>query len=149
MPKLTCHDQKLGYGPGTVIYTLLSLLATYGGYMLWKMFLGLDSSRYPVKTYADLAFRIYGPVARHAVSLLQSVQLLFNVGIIILINGLSLEQVITGSGRPAVCFVLLCIVWALAGRSKSPPPFPTSRHEKQTNRATTERKKLKASLSLS
>ena len=87
--------------------------------MLWKMFLGLDSYQYPVKTYADLAFRIYGPVARHVVTGLQSTQLLFNVGIIILINGLSLEQIIVGAGYKAVCFVVLCLVWALAGNTTS------------------------------
>ena len=92
------------------------MIASYGGYLLWKMFLGLDSDRYPVKTYADIAFRIYGSVARYVVSLLQSIQLLFNVGIIILINGLSLEQIITGSGRTAVCFVVLCLIWAVAGK---------------------------------
>lgn len=84
--------------------------------MLWEMFLGLDSDRYPVRTYADLIFRIYGSVARSLVSVLQSTQLLFNVGIIMLINGLSLEQIITGSGRTAVCFIVLCLVWALAGK---------------------------------
>ena len=111
--------QQLGYGPGTAIYTTLFILATYGGYMLWRIFLGMDSDRHPVRTYADLVFRIYGSVARHLVSLLQSMQLLFNVGIIILINGLSLEQIITGSGRTAVCFIVLCLVWAIAGK-KSP-----------------------------
>ena len=108
--------KQLGYGPGITIYTILCGLATYGGFMLWKMFLVLDSDQYPVRIYADLIFRIYGSVARSLVSVLQSTQLLFNVGIIILINGLSLEQIITGSGRAAVCFIALCLVWALASK---------------------------------
>lgn len=84
--------------------------------MLWKMFLGLDSDPYPVKTYAEIAFRVYGSVARGVVSLLQSTQLLFNVGIILLINAISLEQILTGSGRGNVCFIVLVLVWTLAGQ---------------------------------
>ena len=84
--------------------------------MLWRMFLGLDSDRYPVKTYADIAFRVYGSVARGVISLLQSAQLLFNVGVIVLINAISLDQIITGSGRSSVCFIVLVFVWTLAGQ---------------------------------
>ena len=71
----------------------------------------MDSDRYPLKTYGDIAFRIYGEIARHSVNALQSVQLLFNVGIIIIVNGQSLSQVASGRG----CFIILCLVWAIAG----------------------------------
>jgi len=79
------------------------------------MFLGLDSDRYPLKTYGDIAFRVYGSTARHCVNGLQAIQLLFNVGIIIISSGLAMEQIITGANRPAVCFIVLCFVWALVG----------------------------------
>ena len=110
----------MGYGPGVILYTVFALLAGYGGFLLWKMFLGLDSDKYPLKTYSDIAFRIYGSFARNFVNGLQSIQLLFNVGIIIVVNGLSLEEIIEGSGSGDKCFIILCFVWAIAGK------FPSS-----------------------
>lgn len=74
------------------------------------MFLGMDSDRSPVKSYADIAFVIYGSMTRHVISLLQSMQLLFNLDIIILTNCLSLERIITGSDRVTVCFILVVFI---------------------------------------
>lgn len=71
----------------------------------------MDSDKYPLKTYGDIAFRIYGTVCRHSVNILQSVQLLFNVGIIVISNGQSLSQIANFN----TCFIVLCIVWAFAG----------------------------------
>lgn len=59
-------------------------IAVYTGYLLYKMYLGLDSDRFPLRSYGDLAFITFGNYARHLVNVLQSIQLLFNVAIIIL-----------------------------------------------------------------
>ena len=75
---------QLGYGPAIVLYTIFGLFPGLSGYFLWQMFLKLDSDRYPLKTYGDIAFRVYGRVARHALNILQSIQLLFNVGLIVI-----------------------------------------------------------------
>ena len=75
------------------------------------MFLQLDSDRYPLRSYGDIAYRVAGTIARHTVNIVQSVQLLFNVGIIIILNGQGLSQISKGS----VCFIVLCLVWAIAG----------------------------------
>ena len=75
------------------------------------MFLQLDSDRYPLRSYGDLAFRTYGSIARHTINVMQSIQLVFNVGIIIVLNGQSLAQV----SKNGACFIVLCLVWALAG----------------------------------
>ncbi len=82
------------------------------------MFLQLDSDRYPLKTFGDLAYRVYGSVARHTVSLFQSVQLFLNVGIIIVTNGQSLSQIAAkgpDKTENGACFIILCFVWAIAG----------------------------------
>ena len=82
------------------------------------MFLQLDSDRYPLKTFGDLAYRVYGSIARHTVSLFQSVQLFLNVGIIIVTNGQSLSQIVAkgpDKTENGVCFIILCFVWAIAG----------------------------------
>jgi len=78
---------QMGYGSGITLYTVFGALSGYSGWLLWQMFLNLDSKQYPVKTFGDFAFRLYGTIARHVVNILQSVQLLFNVGIIIISNG--------------------------------------------------------------
>ena len=45
------------------------------------LFLRLDSLRYPLKTYGDLAERIYGKVARHVCTFLQTLQLVVIVSV--------------------------------------------------------------------
>lgn len=75
------------------------------------MFLGLDSDRYPLKTYGDLAYRLAGKIAWQTINIVQSVQLIFNVGLIIISNGQGLAQV----SKNGACFIILCFVWALAG----------------------------------
>lgn len=49
--------------------------------------MGLDSDRYPIRTYGDLALRIMGPRARQVVNVLLCFQLLMCVAVIVLING--------------------------------------------------------------
>ena len=76
------------------------------------MFLSLDSDRYPLRTYSDIAFRVYGPLARHLINILQSFQLLFNVGIIIVANGQSLSQMAAKGpdlSQNGACFIVLCL----------------------------------------
>lgn len=68
--------RELGYGPGVLVYTGFFIMAFCSGQILWRMYLAMDSERYPVKCYADLGERTYGPVIRHAFNLLQSLQLL-------------------------------------------------------------------------
>lgn len=70
-----------------------ALTANSSGYLLYKMYLGMDSDQYPLRTYGDLAFRLYGPAVRHSFNFLQSIQLLCNVGVIVVGNGQALSQV--------------------------------------------------------
>ncbi|KAI4251757.1 MAG: hypothetical protein L6R42_008242 [Xanthoria sp. 1 TBL-2021] len=102
---------QIGYAPASILYFIFGVLAAYGGALLWRMFLQLDSDRYPLRCYGDIAYRVAGSIARHTVNIVQSVQLLFNVGIIIIQNGQGLSQISKGS----VCFIVLCFVWAIAG----------------------------------
>jgi len=81
------------------------------GYLLYGLFLQLDSDRYPLKTFGDIGFRVYGRVARHGINILQSLQILFNVGLIVLGNAQGLSEVT----KYKVCFAVLCLIWALLG----------------------------------
>ncbi|KAG2362953.1 hypothetical protein BDR07DRAFT_1484177 [Suillus spraguei] len=84
--------QQVGYGPGVACFFVFGIMAAYSGFLLWWMFLKLDSERYPVRSFGDLGQRIYGSWFRHVCNILQSLQLVINVGIIILQNGQGLSQ---------------------------------------------------------
>lgn len=71
---------SIGLLPGICLYVLFGIFAFLGGMALWYLFLKVDSVRYPVKLYGDLGGRVFGTWCRHLFSLLQSVQLVLNVG---------------------------------------------------------------------
>jgi hypothetical protein len=75
------------------------------------MFLALESDNYPMKTFGDMGFRIYGKETRHGMNILQSIQLLFNVGVIIIGNGQALSQM----SKYKLCFSICCLIWPLVG----------------------------------
>jgi hypothetical protein len=81
------------------------------GFQLWKVFMAMDSDKYPMKSYADCFFRVYGSWARHGVNILQAIQLLFTVSILILSNGQSISQVSKGS----ICFIACLVIFMSAG----------------------------------
>lgn len=75
------------------------------------MFIALDSDRYPMKTYGDFAFRVYGHWAQHFVNVLQSLQFFLNVGLIILSSGQSISQL----SKEKLCFAICLLVFTIAG----------------------------------
>ena len=102
---------QLGFGPGISLYTVFGALSGYTGYQLWRIFVQMDSDRYPMKGYGDIAFRIYGQWARHVANVLQSFQFLLNVALIIITSGQSISQMSNAN----LCFVICVLVSALAG----------------------------------
>ncbi|OBT83915.1 hypothetical protein VE02_09766 [Pseudogymnoascus sp. 03VT05] len=101
----------LGWGPGIALYTAFGIMAAFGGWLLYRMFLGLDSYEYPMKTYGDVAFRVYGPTMRHMVNIMQTIQLVFNVGAIVISNGMALSQM----SQFKLCYAICCLIWAVCG----------------------------------
>ncbi|EER36957.1 amino acid transporter [Histoplasma capsulatum var. duboisii H88] len=100
-----------GWGPGTALYTVFGAMAGFSGYLLWDCFMGVDSYEFPVKSFGDLGYRIYGAWARYMLNGLQAIQLLCNVGAIVISNGLALSEV----SEFRLCYAICCLVWALAG----------------------------------
>ena len=86
-------------------------MAGYSGYLLWKVFLGLDSYEFPMKNYGDIAFRTWGTWFRHLANILQSIQLLCSVGLIVISNGQALSQVT----RFHLCYAVCCLIFAILG----------------------------------
>ncbi|KAI9816625.1 MAG: hypothetical protein M1827_001758 [Pycnora praestabilis] len=107
---------QMGWGPGVALYFIFGVFAFYAGFQMWQMFMVLDSDKYPLKTYGDIAFRVFGRGARYGVNILQSIQLFFNVGILILSDGQAIYQLSQGpSGGKGLCFVVCSLVFAIAG----------------------------------
>jgi hypothetical protein len=86
-------------------------MAGYSGYLLWDVYLGLDSYQYPVRSFGDLGFRLFGPWMRHLLNFLQGIQLILNVGLIVISNGEALSQ----ATKFKLCFIICCLIWALVG----------------------------------
>ncbi|AOW04755.1 transmembrane amino acid transporter protein-domain-containing protein [Yarrowia lipolytica] len=101
---------QLGWFPGVMLFTVLGVAAVYTGWLIYKMFLKLDSPEFPMKTFGDLALRVYGKGFRWGVDILQSLQLLCNVAVIILGNGQGLSQIYS-----PLCFSVWCIIFMVAG----------------------------------
>ncbi|KAK3848099.1 MAG: transmembrane amino acid transporter protein-domain-containing protein [Linnemannia gamsii] len=107
---------QLGYVLGIILYSVMGIAAFYCGILLWRLFIHLDSDRYPVKTYSDIFERIFGRAASHVCNALQCLQLIVSVGVICLGNGQSLAQIVTGeSGTGYICFSIAIVIWALIG----------------------------------
>lgn len=95
---------RMGYGPGFALYTVFGGLALYSSILIWQMFVGLDSTRYPLRNYGDLAFRVYGNWARYLINIMQTVQFFLLVALIIESSGQSLAQMAGGrSGTGYLC----------------------------------------------
>ncbi|KIL60799.1 hypothetical protein M378DRAFT_83314 [Amanita muscaria Koide BX008] len=110
---------QTGWIPGVLLYFFMGVAATYSGLILWQLFLKLDSVRYPLRTYPDIAGRIFGKAAQHICTFLQSLQLLMNVAVICLSNGQSLAQVVQNRLCFSVCIVIFPIIGMMIGQIRS------------------------------
>ncbi|KAF9456754.1 oligopeptide transporter protein [Collybia nuda] len=102
---------QVGWVPGIILYFFMGIAAMYTGLLLWRLFIHLDSLKYPVKTYSDLMDRIFGRTAHHACNVLQSLQLIIVVATICLSNGQAVSQI--SQGR--LCFSICIVIWAFLG----------------------------------
>lgn len=50
-----------GYGLGAGMFVLMGFAAAASGMMIWWTFIKLDSSRYPMVSFGDAFFRLFGP----------------------------------------------------------------------------------------
>ncbi|KXN81080.1 N amino acid transport system protein [Leucoagaricus sp. SymC.cos] len=89
----------------------VALVALYTSLILWRLFVRLDSIRYPLRSYSDIVERIYGKRARQVASFLQNLQLIIIVGVNCLANGQAFSQVTKGR----ICFSVCIVIWTLIG----------------------------------
>lgn len=101
----------LGWMPGILLYSVFGLMAGYSGYLLWHIFLGLDSHQFPLRNFGDLGFRLYGSWARHLLNVFQALALLLILGQVTMVNGQALSQV----SQFRLCYAVCPIVFIAAG----------------------------------
>ncbi|KAF7308777.1 Aa-trans domain-containing protein [Mycena kentingensis (nom. inval.)] len=102
---------QVGWVPGVLLYFFMGIIALYTGLLLWRLFIRLDSLKYPIRSYADMMEVIFGVAARRVSNVLQSVQLVVVVGIICLANAQALVQI----AKHHICFAAAIIIWAVLG----------------------------------
>ena len=78
--------------------------------MLWRMFEGLDSFRYPVKTYGDLAYRLYGKWSCRAILTIQATDLLFVTSGGTLTCGYTLQWLVYEFSGRNLCHPVSCLI---------------------------------------
>jgi amino acid permease len=101
----------VGYGPGVALYIIFGIAAGFSGWILWKVFLTLDSSRYPMLSYGDTYFRVYGKNSRHFINFAQALQQFMTVCVLIL----STAQTIAQMSSEKICFIVCMIIFMVAG----------------------------------
>jgi amino acid permease len=105
----------VGYGPGVALYVIFSIAAGISGYILWKVYLALDSSRYPILSYGDAFFRIFGKKSRHFINVTQAFQQFMTVAVLILGSGTIIAQLSNGSVCYIACLVIFTAFGIIAG----------------------------------
>jgi len=102
---------SVGYGPGVALYVIFGIFAGFSGWAIWRVFMGLDSSRYPMVSFGDPFFRLFGPRARHFINVAQSLQQFLTVAVLILAQA----QIIAQLSSSTICFVACMIIVMVIG----------------------------------
>ena len=101
----------LGWGPGIALYTVFGFMAGYSGYLIWHVYLGLDSYEFPCRNYGDLAFRTWGTSARYLTNILQALGLLLLLGQVTIQYGQNISQV----SQFRLCYIICPLLFVIAG----------------------------------
>ena len=96
-----------GYGLGAGIFVLMGLAAAASGFMIWRTFLGLDSTRFPVLSFGDPFFRLYNPTVGHLINVAQAIQMFLSVAVVLLGQTGIIAQL---AGSVNLCYVVCGII---------------------------------------
>jgi len=86
-------------------------MAGYSGYLIWHVYLGVDSYEFPARNYGDLGFRTWGTTARYTTNILQALGLLLILGQVTIQFGENISEV----SRFRLCYVVCPILFVIAG----------------------------------
>ena len=96
-----------GYALGVGTFILMGIAAFTSGIMIWRTFLGLDSSRFPILSFGDPFHRLFGPRARHFINFLQSLQMFLSVAVVLLGNLGIIAQL---GGDVNLCYIVAGVI---------------------------------------
>lgn len=102
---------SVGFGPGVALYVVFGIFAAFSGWILWVVFLGLDSSRFPMVSFGDTYFRVYGSWARHFINVGQALQQFMTVCVLILGSGTIISQL----SNEHLCFIVCMLIFTIVG----------------------------------
>ena len=101
----------LGYGPGIALFTVFGLMAGYSGYLIWHVFMGVDSYEFPARNYGDLAFRTWGTTARYVLNFLQALALLLLLGQVVILFGANIYEM----SKTHLCYIVCPLIFVIFG----------------------------------
>ena len=101
-----------GYGLGVGMFVLMGLAAAASGWMIWRTFLTLDSSRFPVLSFGDHVFRLFGPKTRHFINVAQALQMFLSVAVLQLGQTNVLAQL---AANTSLCYVVAGVIILVVG----------------------------------
>jgi amino acid permease len=101
----------VGYGPGVALYLIFGAFAGLSGWILWRVFLALDSSRFPLQSFGDTYYRVFGSKSRHFINFTQALQQFMTVCVLILASGITISQLASES----ICFIVCMIIFMVVG----------------------------------
>lgn len=101
----------LGFGPGVGIFTAFGIVSVYSGYLIWRVFMGVDSHEFPARNYGDLAFRAWGTIARHVVNVLQAIALLLLLGQVTILFGQNISEM----SKYRLCYIVCPLIFVIVG----------------------------------
>ncbi|KAI0482972.1 transmembrane amino acid transporter [Xylariaceae sp. FL0804] len=100
-----------GYGLGVGIFVLFGIAAGFSGLMIWKVFMGLDSSRYPVLSFGDPFFRLFGPKTCKFINVMQAFQMFCSVAVVLI----GQSQVLSQLAHAKVCYIAIVVINMVVG----------------------------------
>ncbi|OJZ90114.1 hypothetical protein ASPFODRAFT_58754 [Aspergillus luchuensis CBS 106.47] len=110
---------SVGYGPAAALFIVFGCFAGFSGWILWRVFLELDSTRYPLINFGDTYYRVFGAWSRHLVNIGQSLQLLMSVSVLVLGNGQILAQLTNESICFVACMIIMMVIGMVCGSIRS------------------------------
>lgn len=92
------------------MFTVFGFFAGYSGYLIWHVFLGVDSYEFPARNYGDLSFRTWGTITRYITNIMQALGLLLLLGQVVIQYGENISAVSKFKLCYAVCPVIFVCV---------------------------------------
>jgi amino acid permease len=110
---------SVGWGPGVALYIVFGAAASFSGWMIWTVFLGLDSSRFPMQSFGDTYYRVYGAKSRHFINVTQAIQQFMTVSVLILGSATTIAQLSNESICFVVCMIIVMVIGMALGSVRS------------------------------